>query len=341
MVFVCSICASFEASSVKQFVSHLSLRHRNEPNFFVLCGVDNCVRKFRNLNSFKSHLSRDHKHTSSLGQPRRETVNGQLLQCPCCQALLSSLALYVQHCKTHMQRHNSDVECPIAECKKKYSVYSSFTSHVSRSHCLATVSDVKAHFLVRPKGYDAPDSASFEDIGGPPLDSDDAPQVALPKDFEDQYIRNFALFLLKIQEKYVLPYSTVQNIVEDMTLLGELTSSSMLSKVQSVLQRNQVEKSVYDEISGGFEENVLKQSLSILDTQWKRDQYYMKNFDYIPPKEFSLGRNESHKLCTFQYVSIIHSLKRLLQNETFESGHEPKDQNRWHYDRLSSWQPFQ
>ena len=58
--FRCSVCLEFVSESIQALVRHIGRIHRNEPNFHVVCGIDGCIKTFKNFLSLKNHLI--HKH---------------------------------------------------------------------------------------------------------------------------------------------------------------------------------------------------------------------------------------------------------------------------------------
>ncbi len=59
--FECWICSDFTSSSMKSVVRHIGCAHSCDPNFRVLCGINQCRRVYTNFSSFRSHLYRKHK----------------------------------------------------------------------------------------------------------------------------------------------------------------------------------------------------------------------------------------------------------------------------------------
>ena len=66
----CQICSTFYSLTVALMLSHLLKVHRNDPDFFVKCDIPGCQRTFKNVHTYKSHLSRHHKGVN-IRQPVR------------------------------------------------------------------------------------------------------------------------------------------------------------------------------------------------------------------------------------------------------------------------------
>ena len=115
--------------------------HSNEANITFLCAFDTCKRAFRTYSAFKSHVFRDHVNDSN----KRKLSVGEasvMLHCPLgfcgrhiesLQDLIKHLKDLIKHLKDHIMQGN-EIICPFQGCGMKYSVKSSFSSHLSRHH---------------------------------------------------------------------------------------------------------------------------------------------------------------------------------------------------------------
>ena len=59
MRYHCSYCP-YRCGSYRNYTRHIFESHSSIPNFEFTCGINSCVRKFRNYNSLKSHVARNH-----------------------------------------------------------------------------------------------------------------------------------------------------------------------------------------------------------------------------------------------------------------------------------------
>ena len=60
---VCALCRSTALSlqfTLPEYINHLRLFHVNQPNFSIVCGLDGCLRRFKNLGTFRNHVSAHH-----------------------------------------------------------------------------------------------------------------------------------------------------------------------------------------------------------------------------------------------------------------------------------------
>jgi hypothetical protein len=59
-MFICLLCSNRRFGNLTAYLLHLRLRHSNEANFRVVCGISYCQREYDKYASFYKHLQRDH-----------------------------------------------------------------------------------------------------------------------------------------------------------------------------------------------------------------------------------------------------------------------------------------
>ena len=65
MPYNCNICGSFLARTIKELFRHIGARHRNDPNFHCLCGIDGCTLTFRKYFTWRKHIRRIHTNVEN------------------------------------------------------------------------------------------------------------------------------------------------------------------------------------------------------------------------------------------------------------------------------------
>lgn len=50
----------FAAENIKQLLNHIGRCHRNDPNFYCVCGMNGCTKTFRKYYSWRKHLQTKH-----------------------------------------------------------------------------------------------------------------------------------------------------------------------------------------------------------------------------------------------------------------------------------------
>ena len=69
-----SICKHFAAANYLLVLRHIGVVHSHEANFSLTCGVNGCIRNFRNYYSFGKHLRRLHPGVFSIPTTEPTTV---------------------------------------------------------------------------------------------------------------------------------------------------------------------------------------------------------------------------------------------------------------------------
>jgi hypothetical protein len=72
MPYNCSICGSFLARSIKELFRHIGARHRNDPNFHCLCGINGCTLTFRKYFTWRKHIKRIHTNVENIDDVNTE-----------------------------------------------------------------------------------------------------------------------------------------------------------------------------------------------------------------------------------------------------------------------------
>lgn len=292
-MYFCQICGSTFQTNQK-LITHIRLRHTHESNFKLRCEF--CSKTFIVLNSYRSHMFRVHAN--------KDTKYSQNIpKCLHCNYTCLTRSQLLVHCRKHINV-GITVTCPFLNCFKKYKVYSSFVSHISRYHrnirssCNKNVSVDTSVF-----------SGENVDLSNVELDKN-TPFIEV-----NELERYFGLLLLKFQSKYNMPSKTVQSILTDINGLINLFSINSMDHLYDILIERSELKDIDREnfmklLSSNFD-NVMR----LFDTEFKRYKYYTNEFSLITPRTVNLGLNQYNKKCNFQYVPLSLSLKQLFKHE--------------------------
>lgn len=110
---------------------------------------------------------------------------------------------------------------------------------------------------------------------------------------ETLYLQNVGLLYLKLQDKLLLPASTIQTIIENF----QATISDIIDEINR--------------------EDLLRMcNRDILSTDQKRKSVFKNNFNYVEPVSFRLGGDEDGKECFAQYIPIHETLATLFKSES-------------------------
>ena len=58
---LCPLCPdSLVSFNVSGYVKHIQVFHSHQPHFLLTCGIQGCVRTFKNFGTFRNHVSAKH-----------------------------------------------------------------------------------------------------------------------------------------------------------------------------------------------------------------------------------------------------------------------------------------
>jgi len=306
-MFTCSRCVN-EASftDLRKLLTHITLCHAHEPNFYYSCTVRNggqdCSKSCKSVAAYKLHVYREHRDLLSVS---RESQTPGKICCPSCGTKLDSLLSLSAHYRTHCDMGHK-VVCVIRGCNDEFSVYSSYTSHMSRLH--RNDKNINNQY-VHNDSTDSHHINMDHDIENESVGNE------LDPDAQDEYKKHFALLLLKLQEQCMLPNATVQIIFDSIKELIALTVENMQENVKNVCQENKIAPELYAEIVSSVRHSVLENAMNDLSTDWKRKRYYKEKFNYVEPLSIRFDKTNPLTTESFQYVPILDSLHTMLKNE--------------------------
>ena len=132
------------------------------------------------------------------------------------------------------------------------------------------------------------------------------------------FVRNLALFYLKLNAQYHVPSSTVQKIIQEMQAMHSISQNYLKDHIRSTLKEFSVGEEVIDQISRNFVLNDIFDAVhgdkGLLSTEFRRKQYFKKNFRYVAPVTMYLGFYKNGTKRHFEYVPIIETIQQLLKD---------------------------
>lgn len=140
-----------------------------------------------------------------------------------------------------------------------------------------------------------------------------------PENIEDSlFLRNLALFYLKLLAKLLLPASTIQTIIEDMQSIHDLSQSQLFSKLnEKLLQMGISDDSIRALIDDLRAEDFFRtHNTNTLKTDLRRKTVFKSQFNYVEPVPLCLGQNEAGKDSFAHYVPIDQTLNVLFQSQS-------------------------
>jgi len=320
-MYVCKLC-TFTSISAIAYVKHCRFHSSYST---VPCGVPHCGQQFRKMSSFYGHVSRYH------GVLRRRTrysflyTAGITVRCSVegCNKVLQFTGL-VKHLYGHIACGIS-VKCPAQGCGRLMSKRGTFSAHLSIKHGVLHKDTIDRNLLVDSDDAVTVDSDNIDTpphVG--PENSDDGDVADCDIVEKGVFMRNFALFLLKLQSRCNVPASTVEMIAHEVYNLHTQNREMCLQRVRLQLANENVNSSVMQDIMDSFQKNdffntALNTDDGLLRSQHIRKQYYKDNFRYVEPVEMIAGKNKYGSPCSYHYIPLHETIKSLLQDESVEN----------------------
>lgn len=275
--------------TVSEFNQHIKL-HSNSANYVYQCGVPECQRTYLKFTALKAHMYRDHKTNGTL-RSSQPLLGDTLIKCDFCAVSCETSSL-VCHMRSHLQG-GLRVQCPFQGCDRKFTLVSSFASHVSRKHKNNIVDHGDTSDVERCVASDSLNQC-------PPSDHSDEPEepfAAAAAVDESIFLQNITLFYLKLQAKLLLPATTMQTNIEGYQDVHDISLTNLLNNLSerlTVLGIPQATiRSIMDEMKR--EDLFTACNKEPLSTDQKRKTAFKTHFNYIEPVSVLLGTNDKGK----------------------------------------------
>lgn len=230
-----------------------------------------------------------------------------------CSAKCDSLTEFYSHLKGHIKEGRA-VACPFNQCEKTFTVVSTFTSHLSRTHKKTPEGNL-IESTIAPAGVSGTSGTHNNGDLLCDMQLDDADNTehleVSPENIEDAlFLRNLSLFYLKLQAKLLLPSSTIQTIIEDLQSVHDISQSQLLFKLNEKLCMLGIpEDAIKTVINDLKAEDLFRtHNTNTLKTDQRRKTVFKNQFNYVEPVPICLGQNEAGKECFAQYVFSSASL---------------------------------
>jgi len=136
---------------------------------------------------------------------------------------------------------------------------------------------------------------------------------------KDSFMRNFALFFLKLQCRCNVPATTVELISSEIYNLHCQNVDLLLHNVSATLEggRGTVIHELTDIVKNSdLITAALNSDDGLLRTHHKRKRFYRDNFRYVEPLEKKVGENKYGRLTSYHYIPVRDTLQSLLQDES-------------------------
>jgi len=310
----CPRCGLIGLSGIRQVLLHLASVHSCEPNFHVVCNfpkaVGSCCSVFTSVSSFRSHIYKFHSSLMFSEQHDNCTVRTEIL-CPVCGNSLNSLRDVTSHYREHCQQ-GIPVHCLVKHCDSSFTVISSYTAHMSCMHQNVSVDSLRVELVHQVRAEQSEVCTDMVTSSDVDIDVDEDDEV---QDIDRPNVtRNIALLFLKMKAQYCLADSTTQAIIDDFAQAFAVSHAYASHEIRSVCAKHGLSASATENLIAAGESGMWNKALSELSTDYKRNNFYKENFPFVNPCEYKFV-DDCNCTETFQFVSILDSLKILLKNE--------------------------
>ena len=320
-MYKCKICAH-KSASLTLYGKH----HRIHSNYHKIpCGILKCDRSFKTFSSFKCHLTRDHSTLQNNNKILKLQNVGFVTHCllPGCQ-MECSLNTLISHLKKHIDE-GFEIQCPVAGCSKKYSVKSSLTAHLSIKHknritLVERGIDLNANVFVylNTETHPEREDRTLENDGDG--EQNDL-EINDTKDINtNMFVENVGLFFLKLQCKYHIPVSTVQEICRELNNLHSVSSESFINYLDRRLSseiNEETKLAILSEVKNRDPFiTALDTENGILRTIYHRKLFFKDRFKYIEPISIYLGRGNNDFVCQYHYVPIKETISNIFRDQS-------------------------
>lgn len=235
----------------------------------------------------------------------------------CKNVVISDVHNLIAHIKTHLDE-KAKIICPFISCNRFYQVKSSFSSHVSRCHwdSMNTIKRVtlKNNYVNDHQESNVSNYNSANDVNEIFEDGNILNDSTLNQNF----VRNLALFYLKLETKHLLPSSTIQKISEEILELSNCNNEIICEKIKQKLLTYSTSPDEAEQIVSEIRNNNLISiyNLEFFKTDYKRKCFYKRNFyNYVEPVNIYLGINKLKKPSYCQYIPIAKTLQNIFNHK--------------------------
>lgn len=316
MIWKCKYC-DFACDKRGQILKHYRIKHgshsRNEP---FPCPHQECLCTFRGFGALKTHLSRFHLETPL--QPAPRAVKLRCLLCefhePC------NDAAYFNHIRSRHLRDNQKVPCPFKGCTFESRVYSTFNAHKSKEHRGMNWTMFKSEIVGSTGAQDlCRDDTSLEINAVDTDDTNDEIETPVPdcQHLCEDLEHKLAALFLKMQTVLHVPETSVQEIIQQLVELAQLSQAPLYNKVKGVLQKyhtNLDEALVREVVETFTDSNIITACCGkdgCLATIKRRAPYVLCEFPLVMPIEYVVEKGKK----TVAYVPLLQMLQKLLHKQ--------------------------
>ena len=213
--------------------------------------------------------------------------------------------------KHYRHGHNeTPFHCDINGCKKLHTTSRQYLRHIKSKHsefwmehcttrCIQDPNPAVVNNLRDDEGInDGPMQNGFED--------DDFVEIDVNQEV--------GALLLGLREEHKTSSEACSFVARNVSEIIKSFREDVSAKAKDIMQENGIEHEALNQ-SGLLSESQYERAFNDLSTQSSLEKYAAEHFDYVQPVEYVLGQNEKGVDETFQYVSVIDTVKALLKKD--------------------------
>ena len=226
--------------------------------------------------------------------------------CSICRFATQRFLTLIKH---YRHGHNeTPFHCDINGCKKLHNTSRQYLRHIKSKHLEFWMEHCTARCIQEPNqaliDNDLRDNDGMND--GPlqnGLEDDDV---------EIDVNHDVGALLLGLREEHKTSSEACSFVARNVSEIIKSFREDVIAKVKDI----GIEQEALNQLHASLlSESQYERAFNDLSTQSSLEKYATEHFDYVQPEEYVLGQNVKGEDETFQYVSVIDTVKALLKQE--------------------------
>jgi hypothetical protein len=203
------------------------------------------------------------------GANMAESINQRLLRCSkpdCSHLVFPSIKRFLNHLRnSHSHEADFKVMCMANVCSQTFTVFSSFTSHLSRKHAKI---EIFRNLMGRGQNEDIDDQfADTEEDGGDEHNGG----------HEEYSLRSLALYAIKTQELNRISDKALNDILDNTNSIFEQNLQSFQLGVKRSLQDAKIDINIIEGLPALFEApSAMSKHETLMNSTNDRSKYFIK-----------------------------------------------------------------
>lgn len=236
------------------------------------------------------------------------------IKCPYCNIKIVKFAQYTHHLKlNHEWANNFIITCHIPECHKTFKTVASYKQHNYRNH---GTKDFFSYVSEISEDQPAPSCTGISTVTN---GIQDMASGEVHEDTDDKYSianfrKHFALFILNVKEKHLLPDSLTDSLTSELDFFVKFTEESYKYSINKGLLELGASLSDSKTFSALLGEGTQYEQANIqLDSRFKLKKFIKQNLPFVAAEEYLVSCQDEKS--RYHYIPITDLLKVLISNQ--------------------------